>query len=839
MKTLYALFLILLISPAVYSQEQEQEESPTTTIIQLKKNSIIGKVTDASGKSIEAATVQLYIKNGAKDSLIRGMFTRANGDFNFENLPIADSFKILISGIGYKDWNTVLPSKEEGVTDLGNVVIVHDQKVMANVVITAQRPSLQMGIDRKIFNVDRNITNTGGTALDVMRNIPSVSVDVDGNVLLRNAEPQIFVDGRPTILTPDQIPSDQIERIELITNPSAKFDASSTAGIINIVMKRSRRIGINGLATIGAGYPGSYNGNFSLNARKGKVNFFVSESYNRYQRPSTGETRRQNKDGGVVTDYFNQNSTEKGERQFNSLRFGLDFFATNRSSFSVTQNIVGGKNNSNEQQEQQYLDKSMALQRYGQRQSESEGTFHRYNTELNFTHKFPEEGKEFSANINYNYGNNSDGTTILNSFFFPNGTPYSDPARVRNAGSGNSDQYTIQADYTDPHGETGKFEAGIRSYINKQRNYFSSFATINGQETVLPLANNYAYNERVNAAYVSFSRTAKTFTYQLGLRAEVSKFEGELTDSAKNFGYSYPKNASHFFDAFFPSIFLTKKLNENRDLQLNYSRRIRRPRFWQINPYIDINDPQNLQQGNPQLQPEFVNSFEFNYNQQYVKGNFLGVLYYHNNRRDITRFSDTISAALYHQLNNPAIDPNAILNTYINAKSTNTVGLELTLEQNFNDYFSVVPTADMQYRKVNAGVDAQQLSNNGFHWESKLTVNYKFNQPTGILKDLGLQLTGEYQSKEVRAQGKSLPEYRADFGLRKEFLKDKKASFSFNIHDIFKTQRWGNIYDTESFYQESFRKRNVRSFRISFTYKFGKNDFDIFKKETERHDDGE
>jgi len=317
----------------------------------------------------------------------------------------------------------------------------------------------------------------------------------------------------------------------------------------------------------------------------------------------------------------------------------------------------------------------------------------------------------------------------------------------------------------------------------------------------------------------------------VGLRAEVSKFNGTLIDSAKSFGYNYPKNASRFFDALFPSLFLTKQAGDNTEVQVNYTRRIRRPNFWQLNPFIDINDPVNLQQGNPQLQPEFVNSFEFNLSQNYGKGNFLGVIYYRNNMRDITRYSDTISTALYQQLNNAAIDPNAILNTFINAHSTNRLGVELTLQHKFNNQFEIVPTVDMQYRKVNADVDALRLSNSGFNWDSKLTMNYRFGTPKGILSNLGLQLVGEYESKEVTAQGHNLPQYGVDFGLRKEFLKDKKASFSFNINDIFNTQRWANVYDTDAFYQESYRRRNVRSFRISFVYKFGKDDFNISRKE--------
>jgi outer membrane receptor protein involved in Fe transport len=841
MKPFYFLFAVLFI--AIDSKAQIERENPPAADnpkIMISTYRILGKVVDRNNKALEAASVQLYALNSnGQDSLVAGMLTRNNGDFVFENFPPADSFRLVITGIGYSNWqkNIQSPVERNAVTDLGNIMLVQEAQVMTNVVVTAQRPALQMGIDRKVFSVERNLTSTGGTALDVMRNIPSVSVDVEGNVQLRNAEPKIFVDGRPTILTPDQIPADQIERIELITNPSSRFDASSSAGIINIVMKRSKRIGLNGVATLGAGHPSSYNGNLSLNARQGKVNVFASGSYNQRGIRGTGKTLRQNLNNGAVENYFNQNSINEGRRRFGSLRFGLDFFATNRTTISATQNIVKGNSVSNEDQDQQYLNSNKTLERYGKRNAESKNDFDRYNTQLNITHKFPEQGRELTADINYSHGNGKENSNMVNAFFLPDGSSFSTPAQVRNNGSNNNDQYTFQVDYTDPFGDDAKLEAGIRSYIDKQRSYFSSFSVAGGQETLLPLSNNYAYTERVNAGYISFSNKLKTFSYQAGLRAEISKFEGTLLDSAKSFGYSYPKNASRFFDALFPSLFLTKHLGDNTELQVNYTRRIRRPGFWQLNPFIDINDPVNLRQGNPQLQPEFVNSFEFNLSQNYNKGNFLGVIYYRNNMHDITRYSDTISSALYQQLNNAAIDPNAILNTFINARSTNRLGLELTLQHRFSSQFEMIPTVDMQYRKVNADVDALRLSNSGFNWEGELTLNYRFNKPKGILSNLGLQLVGEYESKEVTAQGRNLPQYVADFGFRKEFLKDKKASFSFNINDIFNTQRWANVYDTEIFYQESYRRRNVRSFRVNFTYKFGKDNFNIFRREENERND--
>jgi outer membrane receptor protein involved in Fe transport len=823
---------------SVHAQVEREDPPPANNpLIKLNEQSVFGKVLDnKTNKGLEAASVQLFAYlPGGKDTLAAGMFTKSNGDFRFDNLPPADSFKVVITGIGYKHFAKILhlQSRRDGTSgvDLGNIAIEQESQVLSNVVVSTQRPALQMGIDRKIFTVDRNLTAAGGTALDVMRNIPSVSVDVEGNVQLRNAQPQIFVDGRPTILTPDQIPADQVERVELITNPSSKFDASSSAGIINIVMKRNRRIGLNGIATIGGGHPDILNGNLTLNARQGKFNAFVSGTYNQSGGRGNGKTLRQNKENGRIENYFNQYSINESLRRFGSLRIGLDFFASNRSTISATHNIVKGNSVTTETQDQAYLNSSQQLERYGFRKAEGRSDYNRYNTQLNFTHRFAELGKELTANITYNYGDGDERLDIRNSFFLPDGSPYNDPAQVRNAGRNNNDQYTIQLDYTDPAGEDGKFEAGFRSFINKQESYFSSFSVKNGVETILPLGNNYAYDERVTAAYFSYSNKVKNVAYQLGLRAEVSSFTGQLLDSAKSFGYDYPGKSSRFLDALFPSVFLTKEISEKVELQVNYTRRIRRPNFWQLNPFIDINDPVNLRQGNPLLQPEFVNSFEFNYSQDYAKGNFLGVVYYRNNLRDITRYSDTISTALYQQLNNASIDPNAILNTFINARSTNTLGLELTLQHRFLENFDIVPTIDMQHQKVNADANALRLSNSGFNWDAELTMNYRFLRPKGLLKDLGLQLVGEYESSEVTPQGRNAAEYQMDFGLRKEFLKDKKASFTFNINDIFSTQRYGSILDTETFYQESYRRRNGRSFRINFIYKFGKDDFKIFRKD--------
>ena len=839
------LFAFVLLSVFVVKLHAQEEEEPAAPLIRITSNALFGKVVDSkTNKGIDAVSVQLYAarKASPQDSLVSAMLTKANGDFRFSGLPKLDSFKLVLTAIGYTAQEHYIDFKNSAnqtiEKDLGNLMLVQDVQMLSGIVITAQRPAMEMGIDRRVFNVEKSLTATGGTAVDIMKNIPSVTVDVDGNVQLRNSAPQIFVDGRPTILTLDQIAADNIEKIEVITNPSAKFDAASSGGIINVVLKRNKRIGLNGVASLGGGHPDIWNGNLSLNARQGKFNVFVSGSYNQSGGKAKGETFRQNKRDGQVENYFNQYTRNNRMRRFQSLRFGTDFFLDNRNTISFTQGLVKGKFSNNENQDQEYLNSNKILERLGERFSEGRSEFNRYNSQLNYTHKFPENGKELSASINYNYGNGNNATSIVNSFFNTNGSPYNAPARVRNSGSNDNDQLTFQADFVNPINDNTRFEMGVRSYINDYKSIFDSYAITNTTETKLPLSNNIEYREMVNAFYFTYSNKINNFSYQAGLRAEHSKFDGELVDSAQKFGYTYPSAFKNIFDALFPSLFLTQQVGDNTELQLNYTRRIRRPNFWQLNPFIDINDPVNLSQGNPQLRPEFTNSFEFNYNQRYKAGSFLGVVYYRNNQGDITRYSDTISTAQYLQLNNAAVDPNAILNTFVNAQYTNRLGAEFTLQHKLGPNFDLTPSLDLQYRKVRAEVGDLVLNNSGFSWESKLIANYKIETARpSFFNHFGFQLTGEYESPEVVPQGKRREQYRVDFALRKEFLEGRKASLTFSINDVFNTHRFGSIYDTESFYQESFNRRNVRSFRINFTLKFGKSDFKIFNRDNQRNND--
>lgn len=843
MKLIGSLAILLLFTSTSFGQI-DREPPPGTEIPGLKitNSRLFGKLVDnLSGKGIEAASVQVFLVRN--DSLITGMLSKPNGDFSFYDLPGGGDIRILMSAIGYEPVEQIVPlsqvdAGEKFERDLGNIRLEASVQELGGVTIVSTKPLLELGIDRKVYNVSRSLTATGGTAVDVMKNIPSVKVDIEGNVQLRNSSPQIFVDGRPTVLTLDQIPADEIEKVELITNPSAKYDAASSGGIINIVLKRNKRVGLNGILTASVGTPRVLNGNLNLNVRQGKVNVFLTTAYNQSGGRARGETTRENKTNGIIDDYFYQLSVNNRFRRFQSIRFGVDYFIDNRNTISLTQDFGKGRSKNDEDQDQEYRDASRMLVYQGDREAAGRSVFNRNSSRISYKHSFPQLGRELTADVTYNFRKSSEHSTIHNRYFFPDGTEYQAPSNVRNEGNGNNRQLTLQADYAHPFGESVKLELGARSYRNESRSYYNAFAVGNASETKLPLSNNYEYKETVNALYSTFSVKKESYSYQFGLRAEYSKFSGLLIDSAFKFGYEYPSAIKNIWDAIFPSVFFTKQASEKDQLQLNYSRRIRRPNFWQINPFIDINDPVNLRQGNPQLRPEFINSFEFNYSRDYAKGNFLSSLYFRNNPDDITQFSDTITSAQYQQLQDAGVDPNAILNTWINASTTNRYGLELVLQHKFGDNFNITPSLNFQYRTVKARVQDIDLSNEGFNWEAELTADYKIvTKSKSLFNNLSFQLTGEYESAEVIPQGRRKPEYGADFAMRKDFGANNKFTFTFGINDVFNTQRWGTIYDTETFYQDSYRRWNVRTFRVSLSYKFGKADFSLNNRNNRGRDD--
>lgn len=821
-----------------------------------------GKLVEAKSlKPIEYASVQLLqnrldtATKKRKDVVVGGMLTKANGEFLLENVPVFGQFKLVVSVVGFKSYEQTVSfdikpgggGADMGALDkdLGNIKIDIEEKVLDNVTITSTKPGLQLGIDRKIFNVDKNLVSAGGTAVDIMRNVPSLNVDIDGNVSLRNNSPQIFVDGRPTTMELDQIPSDAIESVEIITNPSAKFDASGgTAGILNIILKKNRKVGYNGSLRTNIDTRARVGFGGDINVRQSKVNFFISGNFNQRRSISDGTTERlsliDNPDNIL---YQTDRSVMNGNMMFG--RAGMDYFITNRSTLSASVNL--GKGRFSPTTESNLLIDTLyspIVSSLTKRYSNSSREFNNMGTSLSFKHNFPKAGREFTADINFNKRTGPNDNEVITEYYQPDLKTIDYTSRQRQLGDGNSKSVIIQSDFVNPLSENSKIEMGVRAAFNNNNstNAFYLFDPGTGDLVLQPASQvDYVSTDRVLAAYTTFSNKIKNFSYQLGLRAESSNYKGELTKTNENFDIDFPIS-------FFPSVFVNQKLGETQELQLNYSRRINRPNFWQLTPFTDSSDFLNLSKGNPGLSPEFTNSFELSYQKTFKnRDNFLISAYYKNTTNLITRFQEV-------QVE-PITGKDQVINTYINANSSYVTGLEVILRNNLTKWWELTSNFNLFTSKIdidNANVPEQDQFAS---WFTKINNSFK------ITKQLSFQISGSYQSKSIlppggsggggggrgggmfgqssSAQGYVRPVYFVDAGMRYTFMKDNRASLSINMNDIFRT-RVSDVYSESPFFiQDVFRRRDPQVARLNFSWRFGKFDANLFKRKSNKGDGGD
>ncbi|HEU4554345.1 MAG TPA: TonB-dependent receptor [Chitinophaga sp.] len=810
----WGLVIIAIIGSGTIAQAQAPQKGPA-------RGNIIGKLVDAEGnKPVEYASVALL---RAKDStVVTGMLSKGNGDFNFDNVA-AGKYLLKINFIGYTTVYKVINLKPGSQTDVGNIKLSANVKSLAAVEVVGTQPTYTMAIDKKVFNVDKSLATVGGTAADVLKQVPSVSVDIDGNVTVRNGSPTIFVDGRPTTLTIDQIPADAIERIEVVTNPSAKYDAEGMSGILNIVLKKNRKAGINGQVTAGGSTLGGANGGVDLNVRQEKFNFFLT--YNVRTRKAWTNTHlfRKNISSDTVT-YLDQYQDGDQFRRFQFGRMGVDLYLDNRNTLTISQGIVSGKFENTNDQTLYDLDIKQQRMRYGTGIDNNNHGFTNYTTQLGYTHNFAEEGHQLTADFNYNRANGTDGTDYSLQYYGMDHTPLYDPEPELRIGRGGDNTTYIngQVDYVDPLSANSKLEAGLRTTART----FNNDITTKGKdfpsgEFVVDsaLSNKYHYTEQINAAYINYNGTIKDFGYQAGLRAEQSFYKGNM-QSAKNSAYdiSYPVSL-------FPSVFLSQKFKGDHELQLNYSRRIRRPWFRDLLPNLEYS-AQSASRGNPALRPEFTNSFELSYLKTFSdKHNVMVSTYYRNTNHAITDFYTDTTLNLNGQMQK------VVLTYPVNAATRNSWGAEFTVRNQVMPGWDITTNINLAQTSINANNLGSDLSNSGFTWFGKVNSNTKL--PWNLL----LQVTGNYESKRILPQGERAAEYQVDMALRREFLKKKNLVVTMSVNDIFNTDRDLGFTTTEFAEQEKYRKRASREFRINIAWRFGKMDTNLFKRKKEQRGD--
>lgn len=825
MKNLYLFVVSLFVLPLMV-QAQRPGKSPGKNIPSI--GHIFGRILDGqNGKPVEFATVTLL--NPRDSSVITGMLTKGNGDFSLDHLSMG-KFLLKVNFLGYQTLERpVMLSLSNPEQDLGNFKLGMSSAALKQVTVSAQKNTYTFGIDKKVFNVEKSLNTIGGTATDVLKQVPSVDVDIDGNVTVRNSTPTIFVDGKPTDLTLDQIPADAIATVEVITNPSAKYDASGQGGIINIVLKKNKKAGINGLIMAGAGTGDKYTGGGNLNIRQNPFN--LSLNYHLFQNNENyygnNQTTIYPPPGPVPQSsnqqFINQHTAGYNQRLFQFGQIGLDYYLDNRNTFSVEEGFHGGHFNTNELLSSHFLNSGKVETSNSDRYNLNNHHFQGRNTQLSYNHNFIKEKEQFSALVNFHSFTNGGSGNYTTDFFDPQGNSLGTTLQ-NNFSSGKSSFTIAQADYTDPVKKNGKFEAGVKTTIHDYNSVYNVYNVQSGQSIYdSTLSSDFSYHQAINAAYADISNKVKRFSYEAGLRLEQSIYNGKLPSKGINYTNRYV--------SLFPSIFLSQKVSKNQEFQINYSRRIRRPDFWQLIPYTDYTDPQNQRKGNANLKPEFTNSFEFNYSDQFLTGDFLASIYYHNTDNSITNVFIPISG-------------DTLLTTFANANTTNTYGLELTLQNNitkwwnlmtnFNLFNSVIHAGNIQGDLKDQGYSiSSNLNNSGYSWFAKI------NSTMSLPAHFTLQISGDYRAPRPTPQGTIQGFGGMDMAVKKDFLKNRAASLTLSLSDVFNTRRFEERLTQGLVIQDNLRWRESRILRLNFMYRFGKFENQLFKKKNSSSQDNQ
>ena len=821
---------------------------------------IYGKLTDANGKPIAGASVMLMQKKldtttkKIKESLLKGLITKSNGDFNFEELPLRAILVLKISSSGFSPIEqavSFMPKMAPGTApapgsmpsfdkDLGDIKLKTDAKQLQDVVITSTAPGIRLSADKKIFNVEKNIMSAGGTGIDVMRNVPSVNVDIDGNVTLRNSAPQILVDGRPTTLTLDQIPADAIESVEVITNPSAKYDASGGgAGILNIVLKKNKKSGYNGNVRTGVDKRGALNSGGDFSFRQNKFNFSAAVNGNQNKSRITGNTDRFNLLTIPQTSVL-QNNFNRTKGGFIFAKLGLDYFITNRTTLSLTGIRVHGQFNPRENIDifTDSLYNNSKTSNYSNRNTIGQRVFNGKGLVFGMKHLFAKEGEELTIDANFFGGKNNNNSLYTTNYYGTNNNSIINTDLQKVIGGGSDKNYTFQSDYVKPLSKLTKLEAGVRAAIRQRESQNSNYIYGNNQYNLIPSASsNYSNTDNVFAAYTTLSSSIKDFSYKLGIRAERSNYTGRITNTGEEFKNSYPISL-------FPSAFISQKLGSKQEVQLSYSRRINRPNFFQLIPFTDYTDKLNITKGNPNLVPEFTQSTELSYLKTF-KGNntLLASVYYKHTTNLITRYLS--------QQHDPISGNNELINTYINANSSYAAGSEITAQNYLTKWWDISTNINIYNSKVNtANVATANTTQQGalWSWFGKFNSNFK------LPKNFVIQFTATYQSKtnlpvntnsgmggppmmqqsQSASQGYIKQSWGMDLAVKKSFLKNNAASVSLSINDIFATRVSDQYSSSEYFTQTYNRLRDPQMVRLNLSYRFGKIDASLFKRKSNK-----
>ncbi len=785
--------LVTLFFTEVYSQQP----SASFTL----KGIIVDETT---GKPLEFATVAL--KRLKDSTLVAGTITTATGEFKLSELS-PGGYSVEIAFIGYERYNNRIifrPQVSSPINDLGTIRMKLSATMLEGAEISAEKSFVMNSIDRKTYNTDQLSVTAGGNVNDVLQNIPSVEIDQDGAVSLRgNENVTILIDGRPSGLTGaggksllESIPATAIEKVEVITNPSAKYDPDGISGIINIITKKNKLQGFTGNIGANTSFEGRYGANLSLNYRKGKWNFYSNYAFTKDVRNSTGDSYRETTFGNMVN-IITQEETGQNERLGHNIKIGTDFNINDHNSISVSALLNKGENESYESINYYLFDNLSFTDSIYKRNTNGTGNNKNADFDLSYKHYFKQEGRTLNIQGTGSLENNDEHNKYDQLGYYNEVTPVPFPATLeQDFSTDNNEIYTGSADYEHPIGKDKKVEAGLKStFRNFDTDYrFEDYDEASGNYVNDELrTNHFIYSDQLHAAYAQYRQSIKKFGFQAGVRSEYASTESELVTTNESFTKDY--------FSVFPSAFVTYKPGEKSQYKATYSRRINRPRKQQLNPFTDYEDPLNIRKGNPYLDPEYTDSYELEYNRYLGKLSITATGYYRNTHDYIQRFRE--------------VQPNGTtVTTFQNLAQSQNYGVELIFNGSIYKWWTFTLSSNMFWNKLDASNLEENLNSSSFAISSRIftTIKLPYNSE--------FQLTYSFRAPMKVTQGTMKDMQMMNIALSKKVLKDRGA-VSVRLSDPFNVQRFGFEFEADNYYQDITRKRQSRLVTVAFTYRFG------------------
>jgi ferric enterobactin receptor len=763
------------------------------------KGKLSGQIMEANTQ-IPIPFSSIRIQTDKPVKLITGAIANEKGEFSLEvNQGIYD---VIIESVGF-EMQTLKQIQISKSTNLGQIEVKASTQTLAEVTVKGQKSSMELSLDKRIFNVGTDAANKGATVAEILGNLPSVQVNGEGGVSLRGSENvRILVDGKPSTLVGingssglQSLQGNLIEKVEIITNPSARYEAEGMAGIINIVLKKNQNQGFNGAIESTLGYPENFGGTAIINYRKNKLNFFLNYGLFYRRTPGRGNLY-QEVYTGEQTNYLQQTSSNNVTGLVNNIRGGADYFFNDKTI--LTGSYIFRSTHVRRITDFYYLDyrKSLSsLYSNTYRQQDEKETEPNAEYALTFKKSFAKKGKEFTADLRYlDYWEQSDQIYTQTSHF-GDGSPYPANSLVQKALNDEYErQWILQADYANPIGKDGKVETGLRtSFRDMTNDYTVTQQQANGSFTVMPgLQNLFVYNENISAAYLILGNKKNKFSYQFGLRGELTDIQTELKQTQEK----NPRNYANLF----PSAHFTYAVNANSSFQLGYSRRVRRPTYNELSPFVTFSDNRNYFSGNPNLNPEFTNSFDLGHLKYFDAGSLSSSIYYRYTTGKIDQIRTVDAQGFSKSLPQ-------------NFADQQSMGIELTSSFNVSKAYK----ADLSFNGFRAIIDASNINANylvdTYSWFVRHTSRIK------VGSGIDAQVRANYEAPQKTAQGTRGNIAWVDLSATKDVMQGK-GTLSLNVLDVFNSRIMRTETNGGTFYTNREMQGRLRQINITFNYRF-------------------